>query len=286
MIRNLSLSVILCFLGGIASLSAEANQQPLSGEEVVHTYLSKRVVDSEVAFIRMAIYHVGSPESETRRYRFLAMGKRTDEGYQSMLRLVRPKEVEGVTLLATQNGNDHKKYIYLPAVGSVNELVGDSLSGNFLGSDFTYEDLLAEIPTNHLFERLPDAVIHGAECYVVKATPEADNSQYHHRLLYIEKYTFLLRKVEYFSSADEKEKTLEAYGHGSEHIKGKSLRPRYAVMTHHQNDNVSVFNTVEARQNAELDADNFTPKAVEAMTPESVRNLIYDFELLIEVDTL
>lgn len=249
-----------------------------TGHEIIEAYFKTRIVDSELAYVRMAIYPPAGEAAKAKRFRILGMVRKNDAGdYASMLRLVRPQSLEGVTFLSLEEGESFRKFIYLPAVDEVTELRGSALGGQFLGSDFSYEELLREVPRRSKFKRLEDTVIHGAKCYAVKAMPmDPEDSQYHHRIVFIEKDRLLLHKVDFFEAPGDLIKSLEAFGHGSEHIEGKSMRPRYAVMTNHELGSVSVINTVEARQQVELDPAYFTTERVKTLTPDEVRSLIYD----------
>ena len=180
-----------------------AEKKP-SGREIIDRYLETQEVDSELAFIRMVTY---IPGGVTKKHRFLALSKKMEDGRDAyLMRMIGPEEFKGVTVFARYQGEgEADQYIYLPEVGRVTRLGGDSKSGAFLGSDFTFEDLLHEVPANFTYTRAADALTFGAEAYVVKAKPSGDDSGsiYVRRDLYIEKGTFNLLKVDFFGPGEK-----------------------------------------------------------------------------------
>ena len=182
-------------------------------------------------------------------------------------------------MLALKGNGAIDQYIFLPDIGQVTKISGDSKSGYFLGSDFTFEDLLREIPGNFKYERKGDTVIHGAECYTIRAFPTdgSAGSYYSYREFFIKKETFMLHQIEFYGPGDKLLKVLEAFEYNSSAVKGETVRPRHAVMTNMEKNSVTIFNVVESRLNLELDADLFTPKAIKNWTAEEVRDLIFDY---------
>ena len=80
-----------------------------------------------------------------------------------------PQEVKGVALLASRDpdGNTNK-YIYLPAYGEqLIESSGEGSNDNFLGTDFSVEDLTGEIISEHHYIRRDDREIDGIKYYVI-----------------------------------------------------------------------------------------------------------------------
>ncbi len=89
----------VCLVSAI-SLSAAHHEEgiEMTGRAIVDGYVETQEVDSELAYIRMTIVLPG-PRLEERR--FLAVYRKDPEGGRgSFIRLVRPPDVEGVTLLA------------------------------------------------------------------------------------------------------------------------------------------------------------------------------------------
>jgi hypothetical protein len=290
--RNYSfLRIVLIFSFTLAIIPiAEAAKANPKGRKIIDKYLEVQDVDSELAFIRMNTYIPSGSESINKKQRFLAITKKNKTGTNSfMIRMVRPKNVEGVTFLANSNTDDTvNHYIYLPEIGNVTRIRSASKSGAFLGSDFTYEDLQREIPSNFKYERLSDQVVHGAECFTVRALPASDSveSYYSHRDLFIEKKTYNLYKIDFYKAGGKLVKILETYEYGSSKVKGETVRPLDAVMTNKEKNTVTVFTVVESRLNLELEKELFTPEKIKQWTADEVRQLIFDVGFTFTVEPI
>ena len=110
----------------------ETGEHRLSGAEIIDKYQETRTVDSELVYVRMAIVLPGPAITERR---FLAAYRKEPQGgHGYFIRLVRPKEVEGVTLLAVEDASgDATQYLYLPSVGKTTTISKSGRSGAFLG---------------------------------------------------------------------------------------------------------------------------------------------------------
>ena len=88
-----------------------------------------------------------------------------------------PKEVQGVALLANRKPDGNTtKYIYLPALGErLIESTGEGSNDNFLGTDFTVENLTGEILSEHIYERRNDKEIEGVLHFVLDVYKAEDN---------------------------------------------------------------------------------------------------------------
>ena len=80
-----------------------------------------------------------------------------------------PKEVKGVALLASRSAaGETKKFIYLPAFGEqLIESSGTGSDDNFLGTDFSVENLTGEVLEEHQYVRRDDKFIDGVAYHVL-----------------------------------------------------------------------------------------------------------------------
>jgi hypothetical protein len=271
--RALAIGTLLTVMIPLTAMSEE-----LTGRAIIDRYMETLDADSELAYIRMKTYIPDGLHSIVKEHRFLALMRKNGKGKRSyMMRMIRPVSVEGVTLLAIEGGGGTEQFSYLPDIGYVTRISPDSRSGAFLGSDFTYEDLLREVPGNFRYERQPDQVVHGVECYALRAYPESEAppSYYLYRDLYIEKEAFTVSKIDFYTSGDKPVKTFDAYEYNSPEVSGETLRPRHAVLADLEKNTMTVMNVVEGRLNTDLDPKLFTPDAIVELTPVDLRNLIF-----------
>lgn len=80
-----------------------------------------------------------------------------------------PLEVKGVALLAHRDADGHTtKYIYLPAFGEqLIESTGEGSNDNFLGTDFSVENLTGEILSEHYYVRRDDREVDDIKYYIL-----------------------------------------------------------------------------------------------------------------------
>jgi hypothetical protein len=116
-----------------------------------------------------------------------------------------PPTVRGTGLLLHSYFDDrpNNMWIYLPAIRRVKRIALESSGGGyFMGSDFSYQDLINNNNNNLDFERLPDAVVNGHDSYAIKAwgrTPELQQAEgYDHIISYYRKDNFYMHQREYF----------------------------------------------------------------------------------------
>jgi len=93
-----------------------------------------------------------------------------------------PQEVKGVALLANRDADGNtSKYIYLPAFGEqLIESAGEGSNDNFLGTDFTVENLTGEILSDHYYARRDDREIESIKYFILdvyKARDQLDEKQ-------------------------------------------------------------------------------------------------------------
>ncbi len=80
-----------------------------------------------------------------------------------------PLEVKGVALLASRDADGNtRKYIYLPAFGQqLIESTGEGSNDNFLGTDFTVENLTGEMLSDHYYARRDDREIDSVKYFIL-----------------------------------------------------------------------------------------------------------------------
>lgn len=109
-----------------------------------------------------------------------------------------PPSVRGTSLLVHSffDGRPNNMWIYLPAVRRVRRVELESSGGGyFMGSDFTYRDLINTDYSKLIFERIADERVNGVDSYAIKASGETPQAQQEHGYAYI---ISLYRKDNYF----------------------------------------------------------------------------------------
>ena len=129
-----------------------------------------------------------------------------------MIRFHYPADVQGTGYLQIQHHDgEDDMWIYLPALKKVRRLVANNKKDSFVGSDFSYGDIL--LPTVDTYRRqlLRSETVDGEDCYVVESVPANDQIKkdygYSKWVAWIRKSNFMEKKAEYYDAAGRLLKT-------------------------------------------------------------------------------
>lgn len=150
-----------------------------------------------------------------------------------------PRDVKGTALLS--KGED--QWLYLPAIRRVRRVSSSHRSGPFVGSEFSYEDLLGNDPSQHRWRLVGEAKCGPATCLEVEATPKYEDSGYSRRVLSVRKDDDRLEKIVFFDRKGSKLKTL-VYKDYQTH-QGKFVRAHTWDMNNHQTGKRTVLELSE-----------------------------------------
>lgn len=118
------------------------------------------------------------------------------------LRIVRfrePADVRGVGFLRL---NSDRLYLYLPAFRKVRRIASSATNENFMGTDFTYEDMSQSVYADDYTAR-ELSTQQGQYRLLLEPKPSADVN-YHHLVIHADTSNFVLRKVEYYNRLERK----------------------------------------------------------------------------------
>jgi len=282
---HVSANLIMTAMILLGTLNTMAqDDKSLTADEIIKRYAKGNQSKSEMAFVKMI---TESPDAPATERRILLAYQKQGEGDAMFMRLLHPKDVEGVTLLATTSASQDLAYhFFLPALGKMRQLTPEARQGAFLGSDYSFEDLLQEVPEWHAYKRLPDEEVEGSACFVIRASEnrKEKESAYAYRDLFIEISSFHLRKIAYYNAKDSLVKLLHASGYDSKEVKGKTTRPRIAVMQAVETKSKTTFTVIEGRMDQDIDASLFTPKKLENWPLLDVEEFIFDLGMTVEVN--
>lgn len=83
-----------------------------------------------------------------------------------------PADVKGSSFLRlSYDDRDDDMWLYLPAFGKVRRIASHAKSGNFMGSDFTYEDLGDRKLQDYTYTLLKEETIGDKACWVIESIP-------------------------------------------------------------------------------------------------------------------
>jgi len=125
-----------------------------------------------------------------------------------MTRFLESTDVKGtVSLLIEHSDKDDDIWIYLPSVKKVRRLISSNKKDSFVGTDFSYGDVIGHKVKewNHTLVKEED--IDGKPCYVIESTPKdatvKTNTGYSKRVGWIQKDNFVTVKAIAYDEAGE-----------------------------------------------------------------------------------
>ena len=152
-------------------------------------------------------------QGRVRMREFNMLRKNVDEGdkdqkYYAFFQA--PADVRKMVFMVHKHAaleKDDDRWLYLPGLDLVKRIAAGDKRTSFVGSDFLYEDISGRSPAedeHRLIETTPDR-------YVIKNIPKRPESvEFSHYLAYIDKQTFLPRKLEFFKRGDQLYRIIES----------------------------------------------------------------------------
>lgn len=123
-----------------------------------------------------------------------------------MTRFQSPPDVKGTTtLLIEHSAQDDDIWIYLPALKKVRRLVSSNKKDSFMGTDFSYGDVIGYKVNEWEHRLLKEDVVEGKPCYVIESTPKSESvkidSGYSKRVNWIRKDNMVTVRGEFQDEA-------------------------------------------------------------------------------------
>jgi outer membrane lipoprotein-sorting protein len=127
-----------------------------------------------------------------------------------------PATVRGTRFLTMDNTSGKSdQWIFLPAIGKVRRIAASESGGNFMGTDFSYDDMsmLDRDTDRDTHTILREEPLNGAACYVIQSVPRADDYQYSKTVSWIDKANYRVYKSELYNKRGTLLKTMEMSGY-------------------------------------------------------------------------
>ena len=222
-------------------------------------------VDSKVD-AKMILENKQGEKSE-RNMRLRALEVISDvDGDKSLTYFLSPADVQGTALLSfTHMTKPDDQWLFLPALKRVKRIASANKSGSFVGSEFAFEDLLAQEVARFTYKYLrdepcPTAEAKGLSCFVSERFPVYENSGYTRQVSWIDKKDYQVRKIEFFDRKSEHSKTLLFTDYRL--YQGKFWRSHTLVMENHQTAKKTTLALGNFELNAKVDQTEFDPDAL------------------------
>ena len=202
-------AILLTLVFGL--LPGTARGAELTADEIMKkNFVSTKVLDS----VSDATFTLINKNGQTRVRKTFGTTKLQSNGVDNMrmVRFLSPPDVKGtVTLLIEHSDKDDDIWVYLPALKKVRRLVSSNKKDSFVGTDFSYEDVIGQKVEDWNHRLLKEEEINGQTCYVIESLPKNEtvksNSGYSKRTTWIRKDNFVMLKGEVLDQALQPLKT-------------------------------------------------------------------------------
>ena len=150
-------------------------------------YYQGRDVKADVVMELIA----SSGGTRTRVMTMLRLNETEGENQKYFIYFHEPGDVRRVTFMVWKYPKkEDDRWIFVPAVDLIRRIAADDKRANFVGSDFTYEDVSGRDATSDSHSLLRSEKLEDRDCYVIQSTP-IEPAEYTKRLSWIDHKTLL-----------------------------------------------------------------------------------------------
>ncbi|MDR0585516.1 MAG: outer membrane lipoprotein-sorting protein [Treponema sp.] len=139
----------------------------------------------------------GAPRIRELSYYFKDFG----DNEKILMLFKNPRDVTGTSYLSFSYDNESRDddiWLYLPALKRVRRITGSGKNDDFMGTDFTYEDMGSRSLGKDTFTLQGEALIDGAPCWAVEARAKDSKDPYGRRLIHVRKDSYVISAVDYY----------------------------------------------------------------------------------------
>lgn len=118
-----------------------------------------------------------------------------------LVQFLAPADIKGTaSLMIERSGADDDMWIYLPALGKVRRLSASNKKDSFVGTDFSYGDIIGYRPEEWQHRLLREESLDGVASYVIESTPSSDivlkQAGYAKRLSWIRRDNYVAARID------------------------------------------------------------------------------------------
>ncbi|MFO7895495.1 MAG: outer membrane lipoprotein-sorting protein [Candidatus Cloacimonadales bacterium] len=191
--------IILAMLLLVVGLEAKE----ISGLQVIENVYNRPTGADQEADLTMSLIN---SRGDTRLREIKQYQKDFGDVEKKIMFFISPADVRNTSFMNwsySEVGKDDDQWIYLPALKKVKRISSDSKSDNFMGSDFTYDDLGDRHPQADTHQILREEILDGDECYVVQSIPQEANYIYSKTITWVNKENWIGKKKEFYDEDDD-----------------------------------------------------------------------------------
>jgi outer membrane lipoprotein-sorting protein len=202
-----ALAVVLLLFTGAAELSA----QTPSGYDIMSRADERYIGDTAQYRLAMTLISGrGSLRAREVSYFFKDYG----DTEKILMVFNSPRDVAGTGYLSFTYDDDQDDdiWLYLPAMKRVRRITGSGKNDNFMGTDFTYEDMGSRSLSKDEFSLRGEEAVEGEDCWVVEAKAKDARDPYGRRVIRVRQDSYIIAAVDYYDRQNRLLKTLRVSG--------------------------------------------------------------------------
>lgn len=135
--------------------------------------------------------------------------KESGQGDKSLTVFHEPRDIAGTAFLShTHVTEADDQWLYLPSLKRVKRIASSNKSSSFVGSEFSYEDLLSDEVEKFSYRWLRDEACDDDICFVVERVPRYENSGYSKQLIWLDQDHYRIYMTEFYDLKGKLEKIL------------------------------------------------------------------------------
>jgi len=256
------------FLILLATLpNAQATPCTLTGLQIMEKQDLQNKVSYESEVQKLTLKDLSSKNKHTKTRTIHRYQKNTTEN-KSLIAFMSPKDIRGTALLNwNHKKRENDQWLYLPELRMTRRIAGGTKKNYFMGTDFTYSDLEAEVLEDYKYNCLKiDKCGKKRKCFQVEALPKSETvmsrTGYSKRILSVDIKKFVIRKASFFDDKGKQIKILINRKFKKYNKDNKiSYRPKKSIMTReglHQ----TTIQTVERKVYNKIEDITFTERFI------------------------
>ncbi|HHY18744.1 MAG TPA: outer membrane lipoprotein-sorting protein [Firmicutes bacterium] len=171
----------------------------LSGEEILQKITgSSTLSGSGSAVVRLRTINRRGQEKQ-QSLSIYRLETKTHE--KQLIEFLTPADVKGTKFLSLRDlkSNAEEMWLYLPALKRERRIAGHMTKDNFMGTDFTYEEISGSYQDKYSAKRLKDEEYNGKKCYVLELTPKDKEESYKTVKMWVWQSEMIPIKIEFYN---------------------------------------------------------------------------------------
>lgn len=206
-------------IGGLLSGPSDSRAQTSVPESLTAQDLMQRSADASRVkdSVASATFTLTHRDGAVRVRQTTGLTRLHDNGIDTMriVRFLTPADIKGTsTLLVEHAAAEDDMWIYLPALGKVRRLSAANKRDSFVGTDFSFGDIIGHQPAKWTHQLLREETLDGALCAVIESLPADDtvraSSGYSRRESWVDKRHFVTLRTDVWDVAGNPLKRITA----------------------------------------------------------------------------